>query len=70
MVIAVVYEGLEVANLDLLLAALTLEERVQLEHTESLGGVALSGLLVQEGGMALKKLLDDLVRLQLVVSDS
>jgi len=79
MIIIIVNEGLKVADLDLLLAAFALNQRVQLEEHPvtivkrwgSSGGRATEGvseaLRVEITRMALKKFLNDLVTLKFVI---
>ena len=70
MVIVVVNEGLEVADLDLLLAALAFEQRVQLEHHSiPCRNNAAARLSVKVCCMALEELLNDLIGLKLIVCD-
>jgi hypothetical protein len=78
MIIVVIDEGLEVANLDLLLAAFTLHERVQLQvhaiavvhgpiDPDTIGAVSLR---VEVSSVALEQLLDNLVVLELIMGYS
>ena len=78
MIIVVIDEGLEIANLDLLLAAFTLHEGVQLQvhaigivhgpiDPDTIGAVSLR---VEVPSMALEQLLDDLVVLEFIMGNS
>lgn len=65
MVIVVVYKGLEVANLNLLLASVAFEERVQLKPHRLVATQA-----VEVGRVALEQPLDDVVALEFIVGDA